>query len=139
MKASSWVRRALRGARSDQSGVTLIEVVISVALMGVLGMSLLAGLSGVALGQGKHDEQVGAVVAGRNHLETIKQAAYDSSITATPGPGYASLPTQRTVGNIVFDMEIVAQQLETGVQLVTVVVRHAGKEINRLQDYKVDR
>ena len=131
--------RMVQRLSAQTRGFTLIEVVISIALMAILGVALLQGLSTMARGQGIHDERVGALVATQVHLESIKQAPYDSSVTATPGPGYTALPVQRTVDNIVFDMQIIAQQIETGVQLVTVVVSNSGREINRLQAYKVDR
>ena len=131
--------RTMQRLSAQKRGFTLIEVIISIALLATLGMALLQGLSTVARGQGVHDERVGALVAAQVHLESLKQAPYDSSVTATPGPGYSSLPVQRTVDNIVFDMQITAQQIETGVQLVTVVVSNSGREINRLQAYKVDR
>lgn len=124
---------------SGHQGFSLIELVISLALISVLGVTLMQGLSTLARGQGVHDERVGSMIAGRTHLESIKQTAYDLTVTSTPGPGYSSLPAQITVGNIIFDMEIIAQEIETGAQLVTVVVSNGGNEINRLQAYKADR
>jgi len=131
--------RIVRRFTTDQQGFSLIELVISLALISVLGVTLMQGLSTVARGQGVHDERVGSMIAGRTHLESIKQAAYDLTVTSTPGPGYSSLPAQITVGDIIFDMEIIAREIETGAQLVTVVVSNGGNEINRLQTYKADR
>lgn len=131
--------RTIQRLSTQKRGFTLIEVLISTALIALGGVAILQGLSTVARGQGVHDERVGALVAAQAHLESIKQAPYDSSVTSTPGPGYTSLPVERTVDNILFDMQIIAQQIETGVQLVTVVVSNSGSEINRLQTYKVDR
>lgn len=137
--APDWLRRVTNGLRSDQSGITLIEVVISVALMGILGMALLQGLSGVARGQGMQDERVGAVIAGRAQLESVKRAAYDTSVTGTTGPAYTSLPSEITASGVVFNAEILGQEIESGVQLITVVVKIGSEEITRLQAYKVNR
>ncbi|MBI4289725.1 MAG: prepilin-type N-terminal cleavage/methylation domain-containing protein [Chloroflexi bacterium] len=139
MRRFTWLKNLARLVKSDQRGLTLIEVVISVALMGLLGAALLQGLSGVARGQGKGDERVGAVVAGRAQLESVKQSPYDATVTTTPGPAYLALPTQATVGGVLFDMETIGQQVDTGVQLVTVMVSNGGQEITRLQAYKVNR
>lgn len=132
-------RKALRVSNSDQRGFSLVELLISLALMGILGVALVQGLSAVARGQGIHDERVGAIVAARSQLESVKQVAYDNSVTIFPGPGYTALPAQITVGNIVYDMQIIAQEIDVGVQLITVVVSNGGQEINRLQAYKADR
>ena len=139
LKIVTCLSRMIRHFISGHQGFSLIEMVISLALISVLGVTLMQGLSAVARGQGVHDERVGSMIAGRTHLESIKQATYDLTVTSTPGPGYSSLPAQRTVGDIIFDMEIIAQEIETGAQLVTVVVSNGGNEINRLQAYKADR
>lgn len=135
----SWLRWVTNGLRSEQSGLTLIEVVISVALMSILGLALLQGLSGVARGQGTQDERVGAVIAGRAQLESVKGAAYDTSVTATTGPAYTSLPSEITASGVVFNTDILGQEIESGVQLITVVVKNGTQEITRLQAYKVSR
>ena len=139
IKIVTHLSRVFRRFISGHQGFSLIELVISLALISVLGVTLMQGLSTMARGQGVHDERVGSMIAGRTHLESIKQAAYDLTVTSTPGPGYSSLPPQITVGDIIFDMEIIAQEIETGAQLVTVVVSNGGNEINRLQAYKADR
>ena len=139
IKVTTYFPYINRWCFTGQKGFTLIEIIISLALVSALGVTFMQGLSAVARGQGVHDERVGAMIAGRTHLEGIKQAPYDTAVTSNPGPGYSSLPAQRTVGDIIFDMNIIAQEIDTGVQLVTGVVSNDGDEINRLQIYKVAR
>ncbi len=124
---------------AGQRGMTLIEVVISVAVLALVSVALLQGLSGVARGQWKQDERVGAVIAGRAQLESVKHSLYDATVTTSAAPAYPSLPAQATVGGVLFDLQVIGQQVDTGVQLVTVVVSNGGEEITRLQGYKVDR
>lgn len=133
------LRRVMNRPRSEESGLTLIEVVISVALMSILGLALLQGLSGVARGQGSQDERVGAVIAGRAQLESVKRAAYDTSVTGASGPAYASLPSEITASGVAFNTAVLGQEIESGVQLITVVVKVGSEEITRLQAYKVNR
>src|SRR3972149_5472478 len=122
-----------------QQGLTLIEVVIAVALVAVLGLVLLTGLSTLTINQGKHSERVAAIIAARRQLELVKQADYDTSVNATSAPAYASLSSNVTIGEMSFDLTTTAQLLESDVQLVTVVASNDGNEIIQLQAYKVNR
>ncbi|MDP2951684.1 MAG: prepilin-type N-terminal cleavage/methylation domain-containing protein [Chloroflexota bacterium] len=122
-----------------ERGLTLVEVVIALALTGVLGFALVQGLSAMALSQRQHDEQTAALIAAQGHIEKIKRAAYDPSVTSTPGPAYLSLATSETVGYIPLDLAASAQLVATDVQLVTVVASSGGLEILHLQTYKVNR
>ena len=122
-----------------ERGLTLIEVVIALALAGVLGLALVQGLSDMALSQRQHDEQTAALIAAQGHIEKIKRAAYDPSVTSAPGPAYLALSTSQTVGYIPLDLTAIAQLIATDVQLVTVVASSGGVEILHLQTYKVNR
>ncbi len=122
-----------------QRGGTLLEMIVSMALIAILVPILLLCLVALAGGQGRHSERVGALIAVRSELEAVKKAAYDTSVTTTPGPAYSSLPTLRTVGDIPFDLSITAQEMETDVQLVTVVASTGDAEIIQLQCLKVNR
>ena len=124
---------------SHQKGGILLETIVSLALIAILVPILLQCLVALAGGQGRHSERVGALIAARSQLEAIKQTAYDTSVTSTAGPAYSSLPTSRTVGDIPFDLSITAQEMETDVQLVTVVASTGGAEIVQLQHLKVNR
>ncbi len=124
---------------SHQNGNTLLEMIVSMALIAILVPVLLLCLVALAGGQGRHSERVGALIAVRSQLEAVKKAAYDTSVTTAPGPAYSSLPTSRTVGDIPFGLSIAAQEMETDVQLVTVVASTDGVEIVQLQYLKVNR
>lgn len=124
---------------SYQKGGILLEMVVSLAVITIMVPLLLQSFVALAGGQGRHSERVGALVAARSQLEAVKRATYDTSVTSTAGPAYSSLPTSRTVGDIPFDLSITAQEMETDVQLVTVVASTGDTEIIQLQCLKVNR
>ncbi len=124
---------------SHQKGGILLEMIVALALLAILVPLMLQCLVTLASGQGRHSERVGALVAARSQLEAVKRAPYDTSVTSTAGPAYSSLPTSRTVGDIPFDLSVTAQEMETDVQLVTVVASTGDAEIIQLQYLKVNR
>jgi prepilin-type N-terminal cleavage/methylation domain-containing protein len=74
--------RNLRGRR----GMTFIEVLIAVALLGVIVVTMMAGLSSIALATGHHRQQTTLELLVRSEAEYLKSQTY------SPRPAaYASL------------------------------------------------
>lgn len=70
--AAAWRMRNLRGRR----GMTFIEVLIAVALLGVIVVTMMAGLSSIALATGHHRQQTTLDLLVRSDAEYIKSQGY---------------------------------------------------------------
>ncbi|HLB78506.1 MAG TPA: prepilin-type N-terminal cleavage/methylation domain-containing protein, partial [Candidatus Dormibacteraeota bacterium] len=63
---------SLRG----RQGMTFIEVLIAVALLGVIVVTMMAGLSSIALATGHHRQQTTLELLVRSEAEYLKSQAY---------------------------------------------------------------
>lgn len=70
----------------DDAGVSLIEVLIAVAIMGVLFVSVLGGLTTAILASDMHRKQATAETLLRSFAETIKAETYDDDCSDYPEP-----------------------------------------------------
>jgi Tfp pilus assembly protein PilV len=74
------------GSHRTRQGMTFIEVLIAVALLGVIVVTMMAGLSSIALATGHHRQQTTLELLVRSEAEYLKSQTY------SPRPAaYASL------------------------------------------------
>jgi type II secretory pathway pseudopilin PulG len=115
---------------AGESGVSLVEQLIAVALLGVLAVALLYGLSGGTLGVGVVDEQVNVANLAGSALESVKRGSYVTGTTT-----YS--PTLSTPGG--YAVTVAASQVITGLQWITATVYHNGRAVGQISDYKANR
>lgn len=122
--------KLLRG----QKGVSLIETLIAVAILGLIGAAFLSAVATGSKATGTLDEHVQAESLARSQLEDIKNALYDHTepieypITVTLPPGY------------LLDITAEAKDADNTIQEITVTVsRDNGKPVLQMTDFKVDR
>ncbi len=78
-------------------GMTFIEVLIAVALLGVIVVTMMAGLSSIALATGHHRQQTTLDLLVRSEAEYLKSQTYSpkpASYTSISAPGYTVSITQ---------------------------------------------
>ena len=148
----------------NEKGFTLIEVIIGLALLGVVAVAFLGALSTASAAVFINDERATAESLARSQMEYAKNQLY---ITAPGGgeatyskidsitDGYAMMSINRA--DEIVD-EIIGVPWDTqnnqpsttddGIQRIMIVVKHHGKEIFTfirdgkkitLENYKVDR
>ena len=112
-----------------EGGASLVEILVSVAIMSVAATVLVAALSTGAFAVRTSNRLTTATNLASSQLESIKAAAYGdvvagavASVAAAP---YASGIATRTLG--------------TGLLEVTVSVSYEGETLVVISDYKVDR
>lgn len=112
----------------NQSGFSLIEVVVSLALMGIIGVALLSGLHTVSAVTLTTDERQTAKNLAENQMENVKALPYVTS--------YSPMPlTDEYTG---YTVTITTQSLQdSNVQKITVSVTHRNKVAAKLEGYKV--
>lgn len=125
-----------------EKGFTLIEVLISLAILGVIAVAFLGGLTTASKGLAITDERQTAQNLAEAQMEYIKRQGYSSGLP----PVYAKLPSGEIPSG--FDVEIEATRLDPegdglsdddNVQLIKITVTHGSKDVLTLEDYKVYR
>jgi prepilin-type N-terminal cleavage/methylation domain-containing protein len=120
-----------------EKGFTLIEVVIAIAILGIIAAAFMAGLAGASRALFIADERATAESLARSQMEYIKSQPYSESGTYTRidlsgFPGY-DIPWPPTVDNVTGT---------TGLQKIDVTVKHLtnnNKLVITLEGYKGDR
>ena len=122
---------------AGQSGTTLIDTVVALAILGAVAVTFLSGLATASRATITVDEQATAESIARSQMEWVKSVLYENGASyytaaALPGdPEYASYSVEITAAPV--------HEEDDGIQKIVVVVRHYGEEVARLEDYKVDR
>ena len=115
----------------SEIGSSFIETVVALALLGIISLAFLSGLATTSNGRLIADEHASARIIAESQMEDIKRQLYASSYNVTASilaeyPGY-SIPTPEV------------DSLGSGIQKITITVRHHNKDITNLESYKVDR
>ena len=114
----------------NQQGFTLVEVLISIALLSAIGATFLAAIgvgSKAILTADKMDTGKQLAIS---QMEYIREMAYSDSYTA------ASIPDEYAAYTVQIDCESVTSR-NSDIQKVVVITSLQGEEVYRLEDYKV--
>jgi len=144
----------LKKLNRNQKGLTLIEVLIAIAILGMIAVPFLTALSTSSRGIIIADERTTAESLVRSEMEYVKSSPYNSTgfsynistTTTTPPPwdsshaldsryaGYSvnvtGVPIDPATGNPHADLQI---------QNITVTVYHGAKLVLTTSTYKVNR
>ncbi|MFC1988391.1 hypothetical protein ACFLVJ_00965 [Chloroflexota bacterium] len=120
-----------------QSGISLIETVVALAILGTISVTFLTGLILTSRAALTTDEQATAESLARSQIEWAHDADYAYSATQySPAP----IPGGKDYTN--YSANITAESLDNpddGIQKITVIVSRSGEEVTSLVSYKVDR
>ena len=141
-----------------EKGFTLVEVIIALALVGIIAVSFLMALSAASKALIVADEHTAAESLARSQMEHIKNQDYSTinvdwvyTVTdlersssdwpdwwGTGDPGNPPLLSSNYAG---YSVEASADEDDDnpGIQKITVTVSYGSNEIITLEDYKVDR
>lgn len=151
----------LRAIRNEK-GISLIEVIIAIALLGIIGLAFLGGLSTASNAIFITDERATAESLARTEMEYIKRQSYcpedqipwayelpsgTSPIGQLPDewwdtghglpPGYDNYSL--TAGAVSLDPDGDGTSDDDGLLLITITVSHLGDPIFTLEGYKTGR
>ena len=114
----------------NEKGFTLIEVLVALAILGLIAVTFLMALSTASKAIIIADERTTAESLARSQMEYIKEQDYNVAgtyATITPPANYEIVSP------------ITVEELQTGLQKITVIIRHYDKDVITLEDYKVNR
>lgn len=125
-----------RGLNADERGISLAEQLVSVALLGILVVTLLYALSGGTVAVGVVDEQVTSLNLATSALESVRGISYVTgtlsympSLLAPAGYGVSVASSVFLSGSTVI----------TGIQWLTATVTHNGNVTVQISDLKANR
>jgi type II secretory pathway pseudopilin PulG len=120
----------LQRLSGNEKGISLIETLIAIALLGIIGSSLMSGMMGVYKARPIASEQdIGKSLA-QSQMEDILQKPYAVSYSPFPIPtiytGYSANITT-------------AALYDSNIEKITVTIEHHDKEVATLEAYKANR
>jgi prepilin-type N-terminal cleavage/methylation domain-containing protein len=127
----------------NEKGFTLIEVLVSLVLLGIIGGAFLGSMGTASKAIFVADEQATAESLARSQMEYIKKHGYDAIYNP---PHYGIDPDLDIPDG--YEIITTAERLDPdsdgtddddNIQSITVTVSHGGKELITLEDYKVNR
>ena len=122
---------------SPESGMTLIEALVALAILGVIAVTFLTGLAATSKATFIDDEQATAESVARSQMEWVKNTEYLYEATEYPAK---PIPSNKDYFN--YSAAITCEPLhfpDDGIQKITVTIEHLNKVIITLEGYKVDR
>ena len=133
----------------NEAGVTLIEVLVALAILGIVGVGFLSGTSTTFRATMVSQERVVAENLAKSQLEHIETQDYIPKADYDPGDPDMRYELIDIPANLIgkgYDVEINTPQLiispgETGFELqsLTVVIKRDGEEILTISGYKVGK
>lgn len=130
------IRRLSRFIHGE-SGITLLETVIAVAILGTTAAAFLSGVAHSSKGVYTADVQATAESLARSQMEWAKNASYSYNATS-----YSTTPIPTTEDYINYSANITTESLhepDDGIQKITVTITCSGETVYTLEGYKVDR
>ncbi len=113
----------------SEKGISLIETIVAVVLLGIISASFLGALATTSSARATNEERTAAKILAETIMENIKTENYTISYNATipdEFPGYAATVNATTERN-------------GNIQKITVTVQHRNHDVLTLESYKVDR
>lgn len=116
--------------RKSEAGATLIEVVIALALLGIIGGTFLSALATTSNSRSISSEHTaGRIIAGSQMDNILTQPFAISYDVFQIPPEYNGYTSEVLIDNL----------YDGNLQKITITVRHGDKEVTKLESYKVTR
>ena len=144
------VKKVIIGNVFEQKGVTLIETLVALALLGIFGVAFLSAISTSAITMASTEKNVDVESLARAQIEYTKNCSYIDYIYGSPDipPDYTTLdelapsnPYAITIPTG-YSINVTAAALnnpDDGIQQITVTVSKDGSPLLVMEGYKVNR
>ena len=126
----------------NEKGFSLVEVLVALALLGIIGAAFLGSLATASKSILIADERTTAESLARTEMEYVKNQSYAASYEPSIPDEYTDAGYWATI-----DVELLPDPNDgtlDGIQKIIITVKHGteaetAKEVITLEDYKVDR
>ena len=135
--------KARKTFRGSSRGFSMLEVVIAIALLGIIAVSVLTALQTAAMALISADRRATAESLARTQMEWVRYSDYDHDL-AEGHPQYSLDPQIESALPPGFSVDTTAIRLnkdvdpddDDGIQHITVTVSHEDRVVVTLEDYK---
>jgi len=130
---ASLLCRITKKMKGNEAGVTLIETLAALAILGLIAVALLSGVVTGARATFIADERATAESLARSQMEYVKSLDYAASYTLAglPEGGGWAVPAPL--------VEPVPGGEDQGIQKITITVKHGDKTVLTVEGYKAER
>jgi type II secretory pathway pseudopilin PulG len=121
----------------QELGITFTETIIALAILGIVSVTFINGLTSASKSVFLADEKTTAESLAQSQMEWVKDTGYSYNATAYPP---APIPGGKDYLN--YSAVITAEALhepDDGIQKVTVTIMHNSKKMVHLEGYKAER
>ena len=132
--------RVVGRLKGSETGVTLIETLVALALIGIISVAVLSGLATAAKATFIADERATAESLARSQMEYVKALDYVEYIDGATEYSPAPIPNGADYSD--YSVTIAVQPvhaIDDGIQKITITVNHDGTAVLTVDNYKVDR
>jgi len=112
----------------SEKGITLLETVIALALLGIISLAFLSGLASTSTSRALTEERVSAKIFAEAQMEHIKKQSYTDNYTLITPDGFDGYTANVTVVDFYYNL-----------QKITVTVYHHDDDVYSLETFKVKR
>ncbi len=127
----------IMGLNRRELGITFLETVIALAILGAVSVSFLNGLTSASKSVFIVDKKTTAESLAQSQMEWVKNASYSYNATS-----YSAVPIPDGKDYLQYSSVVSAEPVHTpddGIQKITVSIQRSGESVYFLQGYKVDR
>jgi prepilin-type N-terminal cleavage/methylation domain-containing protein len=111
-----------------ERGSTLLEVLVALALLGIISVSFLSATMTTTKSRVTADERASAKILAEGMIDDIKKESYRTSYDVIIPDAFNGYSADLTVDN-----------MATSIQKLSITVSHFGHDVLTLEDYKVNR
>ena len=119
----------------QESGLTLLETVVALAVLGTIAVTFLSGLVTTSKAAITLDERATAESLAQSQMEWVQNASYNAT-----GYSPTTIPSSSDYTN--YSVNITAEPLydpDDGIQKIIVTVNRSDEQVFTLEGYKVER
>jgi hypothetical protein len=125
--------KRLKLVLTSERGIALSEALVTMGITGIVTVAFLASMSATSKAVMVSEERVTSESLAKSQMEYIKSQVYNEE---NP-PSYYELPTGDIPEN--YDIVISGNQVDDGLQKLTVIVTYDGVEAFHLESYRTRR
>jgi prepilin-type N-terminal cleavage/methylation domain-containing protein len=112
-----------------EKGNSLIEVIVALALLGIVSVMFLGGVINSSNARVAADARVSSKILAEGIIDSVKKMDYDTSYNITIPEEFSTYSANLTVTSM----------SNGNIQKLTVVISHLAQNVLTLEDYKVNR
>ncbi len=141
-------RKVTKKLRGNESGVSMLETLVALAILGLVAVVFLGGLTGVARATLISDEQATAESLARSEIELVKSQDY-INYAVLDHEEYVGLELEKVPASYSVEITAVPIDPDTGqplpsgqdndIQKIIVTVNRNDEPVLTVEDYKVNR